>query len=390
MLGILHIGAEKTGTTTLQETFHRNRALLSRHGTYYPQVPGRKQHSLLAFYGMDDDRENIHTCNHPLLSGSNREAWRQTFAAQLGEEISVAAGRHRQLLVSTELFHSQLKSVHEIQRVKALLDNWCNEYRVVFYMRRQDRLAVSLYSTRLRTGGSSTALLPEHSDPMHYYDYQRILGLWGEVFGRPSLRPRILEKPRLHGQDLIVDFFDLLDLPARDLELDRPPRRNSALARDAQTFLCRMNESAERLALSAPAQRRRTARLVAGLLEADCGGQQSLPSRDAARAFYAAYRHGNHEVAREFFPGSKLFDEDFSTYPEQEQPPDSLDLGGTTDIATMTIHGLVANSLWLDPQRIGRLLTTRDATRALEAMALYLEELSPQLARHLRDLARAG
>lgn len=41
---ILHVGTHKTATTTLQETFHRNRALLRKHGVIYPELGRRAGH----------------------------------------------------------------------------------------------------------------------------------------------------------------------------------------------------------------------------------------------------------------------------------------------------------------------------------------------------------
>lgn len=385
MLGILHIGAEKTGTTTLQETFHENRAVLSGSGIYYPSTPGRKQHSQLAFYGMDEGRENIHTRDHPQFGSAHRAEWRKAFSTTFADEIASAATRHDQLLISTELFHSQLVSADEIARVKALLDNWCSEYRVIFYMRRQDQLAVSLYSTRLRTTGSRLAILPGDDRRLHYYDFRNLLDLWGSVFGKAALRPRVFEKARLHQQDLVADFLAAADLPALADALRVAPHRNSALSRDAQTFLYRFNENSDALPLDF-SRRRRTTRIVSAFLEENCKGPPSLPSRSAARDFCDIYREGNDSIAGEFFSRDALFDDDFSMYPEQERAPDSLDANQIMELATKVIHHLSANSLWLDQARVDRLLATRKPAQALEVLASYLEERAPALAEHLRNL----
>ncbi|MEX5728052.1 hypothetical protein Ga0609869_001405 [Rhodovulum iodosum] len=50
---ILHVGTHKTATTTLQETFDRNRSLLQRHGVVYPDLGRRAGHHGLVTHWFD-------------------------------------------------------------------------------------------------------------------------------------------------------------------------------------------------------------------------------------------------------------------------------------------------------------------------------------------------
>lgn len=50
---ILHIGTHKTATTTLQDTFHINRAYLESQGVIYPHVPPSTGHHILAADWID-------------------------------------------------------------------------------------------------------------------------------------------------------------------------------------------------------------------------------------------------------------------------------------------------------------------------------------------------
>lgn len=48
---LLHVGGHKTATSFLQGTFHRNRALLARHGVHYPDIgPNDAHHALGAVW----------------------------------------------------------------------------------------------------------------------------------------------------------------------------------------------------------------------------------------------------------------------------------------------------------------------------------------------------
>ena len=49
----LHIGTEKTGTTSVQKFFKANRALLAKNGIVYPVAPGKQNHMGLAASAQD-------------------------------------------------------------------------------------------------------------------------------------------------------------------------------------------------------------------------------------------------------------------------------------------------------------------------------------------------
>lgn len=187
---IIHIGAEKTGTTTLQEFFHLNREALGAGGVLFPATPGLRQHALLMLACLDPGRENRQTRTHPAFS-SDPGAWRAGFADALHAELASAPAGTRQLLVSTELFHTQLLHPREVARLKALLDPFCDDYRIVFYMRRQDRLEVSRYSTNLRAGGTRPTALPRRVD--QYLHYERVLARWDD--GLLQRVERVNEQP---------------------------------------------------------------------------------------------------------------------------------------------------------------------------------------------------
>lgn len=52
MKAILHIGTEKTGTTSFQSFMHRNRDAVLARGVLYPDRLGGDNHRLIATYGL--------------------------------------------------------------------------------------------------------------------------------------------------------------------------------------------------------------------------------------------------------------------------------------------------------------------------------------------------
>lgn len=374
MIGIIHMGAAKTGSSTLQEFFHLNRQRLRDAGVFYPRSPGAKQHGLLAESCIDPAREP----QHEEVERRNRE-FRESFAREMARE---AAGMDH-LLVSSELFHARLWNAGEVERLKALLQPWCSSWRIVFYMRRQDRYATSLHSTYLRRGGESDAIL-DVLNP-HHFDYGGILAMWSGVFGGQAMLPRVFERDALAGGDIVADFVEASGLPLALEECERPADRNAALSADAQWFLREFNRRQPRSVDAMADGEARLRRGIADFLSAHRAGPPAMPDRAAARAFYAGYREANADVAQRWFGRDALFDESFDDYPETgiDATPDAM------DIAAPLLRDLAANSLWLDEERRERLANTKSNAALLAALAGYVEECDPALAQRLREAGDA-
>ena len=374
MIGIIHMGAAKTGSSTLQEFFHLNRGRLRAAGVLYPSSPGARNHSLLAECCIDPARE-------PATDAAEQR--NRVFREAFADEIARDKDGMDYLLVSSELFHARLWNAGEIERLKALLDPWCSSWRIVFYMRRQDRYATSLHSTHLRRGGGSDDLL-EVLNP-HHFKYGHILELWSGVFGAESMLPRVFERGALVDDDVVADFVAASGLPLSLADCKRPANRNAALSADAQWFLREFNRRRPASTDAADDDETRLRRNIAALLESNRPGPPAMPTRDAARAFYAGYREANADVAQRWFGRDALFDESFDDYPETgiDAMPDAM------DIAAPLLRDLAANSLWLDEERRERLANTKSNAALLAALAGYVEECDPALAQRLREAGDA-
>jgi hypothetical protein len=370
VIGIIHMGAAKTGSSTLQEFFHRNRERLRDAGVFYPRSPGAKQHGLLAESCIDPAREP---------DGETAERRNGEFRESFAREMERDAGGMRHLLVSSELFHARLWNAGEVERLKALLEPWCSSWRIVFYMRRQDRYATSLHSTYLRRGGESDAVL-DVLNP-HHFDYDGILAMWSGVFGAEAMAPRVFERDALTGGDIVADFVTASGIPVALDRCERPADRNAALPADAQWFLREFNRRRPESVAAMSDGEARLRRHVADFLAMHRAGTPALPDRESARAFYAGYRASNADVARRWFGRESLFDESFDDYPDTavDVAPDAM------DIAAPLLRHLAANSVWLDAGRRQRLANAKTTPALLAALADCIAECDPALAQRLRD-----
>lgn len=345
---ILQIGTEKTGSTSLQSFLAANREPLAERGFIYPRFCGALNHTGLAAYAMSDDRPDPIKLSFggtdPATVPAMRNRLRKLAAAELnGSQTAIFCSEH---------CHSRIRHPEEVQRLKALLDEFFDEVRVSVYLRRQDRVALSLYSTKLKSGGTPDTILPPPGTDEGYYNYERFLELWEGVFGRDAMSVRLYERNLLHNGNVIDDFLKCWDIGVPE-NFRSVPNENGAITMQAQEFLKAVNPALPSVAGDREEDLRGS---LVSTLERTFPGRGAQPARHVAQAFYDFYAASNTAVAAEYFPDQTvLFDEDFSGYPEQSDAI-AADVAGTAQVA--------AHLLQAGAERVGQLeaeISIRDA-----------------------------
>lgn len=368
---ILHIGTEKTGSTSLQAFLARNRKWLRQNGFHYPKALGHANHTHLFGYAVNDPK---------LSFDATDTAGHASFRARVEAELAsdVAANRDRIFLFSNEHCHSRLFQREELERLKALLDRSFDDIRVIVYLRRQDRLAVSLYSTLLKVGINPDDLLvsrpipqmpPDAVEQRLYYDYRDLLARWSEVFGRENLLVRRFAPGCLIGDSIVADFCDAIGLAKPAAE---PMRANESFGPEFQAYLRMINPH-----LQGEEGRIRSA--IASRI-ADLGkGPGRLPSRDEALAFCRPFAEGNEAVRRAYFPLlDDLFDDDFADYPQADSGG-AIGMESVGRISAALLRGLSADVLTLRADLlVARASVRRHEGEAAEALRLLGMALAVQ------------
>lgn len=242
MKAIVHIGAPKTGSSTIQEFLFRNTAALAERGFRFRRnVEGRGsqyEYPLAALASIDrllPGREE-----QTRYSSTDLATHKATGAAVVAE---LAANRARWqepvALFSSEHIFPWLRSVEEIQALDRLFRAEFADVRYVLYIRNQEDLIVSEYSEILKRG--SNLRLPGLIDQwMTWLDHEPRIRLWVKAVGRQNFDLRLMDPTFLQDGDLLADYaaacgFDLAGL-------DIPPRINESLTAPAAEALRMLNE----------------------------------------------------------------------------------------------------------------------------------------------------
>ena len=293
---VLHVGMGKTGTSSIQAWFHRNRQRLTRHGLLYPKSPGKRRHARLSSAIRSDDARRPH----------DRRGLQEPPASQLRpvvlEELlgEIRAVRPSRLLLSDEGLCGAPDDA--LANLRQLLDGVAASVRVVFYLRRQDEHLCSRYQQAVKWNGL-TARLAERADRMEHgtlYDYQARLEAWQRVFRPDELVVRRFERADFVGGTLQRDFLDAAGLDLRPEDFEEVPVRNTSLDAETVELLRLLNLFEEEQGGQVPGMPawRQTLRT---LQRVSSGPPLALPE-ERMESFMARWRDTNRAVAREYFP----------------------------------------------------------------------------------------
>ena len=199
----LHIGGEKTGTTTLQHFLSQNAALLKQAGVYYPCSADNicfdgHAHFPVAACLIDGEVEFVSVKRQ------------RTLPSVLNELTRMCMANDGALILSCEHFSSRLDSPQQLLRLRDALPT--DEIKIVFYAREPSKLALAAWSTSILCGARHNFTADAITPQDRYFNHLQTLDLWAEVFGKDNLIVREYDRAQLVDGDIRWDFCRQLGL----------------------------------------------------------------------------------------------------------------------------------------------------------------------------------
>ena len=208
----LHIGTEKTGTTSIQSFLLRNERRMKKVGYCCPKIDQQFNHRSLAVACFDDDHRDDFTMLEGIETCEQMRRYRQKTLRQYRSLFS--KDKYPNVVLSSEHFQSRLVSESEVARLRAALDNFgFNEYVVIVYLREPAELAASLYCMNVKNG--STAATPGGPESPYFAnvcDHRRTIERFAAQFGMSNIYPRLFSTTEFVGGNLLADFLRSIEI----------------------------------------------------------------------------------------------------------------------------------------------------------------------------------
>jgi hypothetical protein len=234
---VVHIGVEKTGTTTIQSFMSNNRIALAKHGFLYPTAPGDQNHVGLAILAAD--RPDMIYGLFSFLGlppDIDVDSYTRQMLIELQKEA--ATSECHTLVLSNEHLSSRLQSEVSLENLKRCLSHFADVIDVVIYLRRQDEAVLSEYSTLVKTGHTKGFTLK--GSHMKKFDYAALLDRWSAVFGKDRIKVRMFEPGAFEGGDLVSDLLSAIGCAQRP-EFSAVSPQNVSLDAPCLEYLRRLN-----------------------------------------------------------------------------------------------------------------------------------------------------
>lgn len=302
MKAIVHIGTEKTGTTSIQRYLYLNRKKLSAAGYHFIQSAGETNNRALPAYCVADERFDDFFRAEGITTHEEKEQFKRSFINRFEAELQGLPKRIHTVLISSEHFHSRISTEAELHNVHALLSTYFDEIKVVCYLREQVATCVSYYSTHLKGGGIASfgKFLERCKSTDIYYNYALMLKNWESFFGFEALDVSLFAKDYFLNGNLLDDFTAKIDLSLVGTLNQNVELENESLRPGGQVLsrLVNLVFLAKPDLPDVACIREECNKLIASRMT----GKGQQPDLETWKTFFDRFIECNEEVRQKYFP----------------------------------------------------------------------------------------
>ena len=292
---ILHIGLEKTGTTSIQFLLRQNREQLLSSSILVSNGSATGNNFQLAVASYAKFRADGLTRQLSIGSEAELQKFRQATMQALAAEIKTTTPE--KVILSSEHFQSRLLGTEDIALLKNLLEEaGCKNIKVLLYLRDPLKIAMSHHGMAIKKGIHVTEEFyrPDHRRISHIIDHKKTLTNWVAVFGEANMDVRLY--PEGQSSDvLIADFLGAAGVSPNQLDLSKQELRNVNLNALALETLNRVNAKSDRVRLLAED------RWLFNRLEKEFAGRGLAPTPEMVELFAEHFSAEHKSIAKRWF-----------------------------------------------------------------------------------------
>ncbi|WP_417670504.1 hypothetical protein [Pseudoalteromonas tetraodonis] len=198
-IAYVHMGSDKTGSTTLQSFMDKNRGLHeSVYGICYaPEI----WHARFASFFSGSDRNFIHNVESELVDEKEIIPLDREYMCSL-ENYIMEIDKSNVLVFSYEGFHCL--TVNGLFKLKNYLLQLADQVKLIYYVRSPCSYAISGMSQYIRSGRA----VNDHPPVQPYKNY---LSKFQEVFSKDEIVLKKFSRNDLYMNDIVPDFLKILN-----------------------------------------------------------------------------------------------------------------------------------------------------------------------------------
>ncbi len=336
----LHIGTEKTGTTSIQQFLSDNYFKLRSIGIFTSTTlnEGYGNHRWLPAIAYNENQVDDIILSQQFKSLEKR---RRAIAGRwdaFKREVNNTSNKSAVWVLSSEQLHSRLTTHEEISRLRSLLHSLFEHVTVIIYLRKPILSAISSLSTTLKCGYNQQGLAPareQHS--IDAFNHALTLQRWQECFPDSSFRVRLFQKEDFVDGDLISDFATQIGI-ADCSSLETPEKKNETLSLLGMKYLWHLNQRFPAFIDNKPNPMRGQLRRFVQARTMNCS--RFTPTKNQFDEYENFFADSDSKIRAEFFPGRKyLWSKDKLRFSKAE-----IDLSSTEDLDLVALN--IIGDLW--------------------------------------------
>ena len=316
---ILHMGLPKTGSTSVQAFFNRNRDLLQTNGILYPKSLGLKAHvKLLALAGHTEYKKF-----DPKYSPKSKEKIRNAAMRDFRQELQ--DNSVQRVILSCENMPRASSATFQQLR-DSLEDCGVRVDEVLLYLRPQAEWRRSVIQQRIKVGVWDDETVYPVDEPEScgkYGCYRDHVERRAEAFGMETIKLRLFGPEYFKDGDFHSEIREAFDLQEAPYEL--APPSNESLSDFACYMLMYLNKALPRYKVNGEECPRRLhiRRAAAKYFTAPAKsgtGKVALPV-DIVAKYENYYEESNEWIRQRFFPERKRLFNPKTPLPESPEIP---------------------------------------------------------------------
>lgn len=294
---------------------------------------------------MIDDNPDCHPFVYTAKAGlgDSLEVCRKNLTQEHYNNVKTFQDNHadgNHVVYSSEHLHSRVYDAAAIHELKKWLTPLYDQIKIIVYLRRQDRLVLSAYSTHLRGGETKEFRFPPAGIQSPYFGYRKMVNQWAEVFGKSNVNIRLFEKQKLYKESIVDDFGEQIGFDMSDTSFVQPIDSNKSLSHAAKLCLIQINREIARQTTTKtkesnwPTIKEDFLKFVeSNTSTAD--KDTDLTTRSDAEAFYQRFADDNERLFNDF-QLNQSFSSDFTIYPDSDNAAISQLLANEKQITEAT------------------------------------------------------